>query len=177
MGAGRQASRARRLPVRSGGGLYIQGVGSKLGVELTNGWANADDTPAWSPDGSKIVFARTAGGRARPYLIRPNGRDLAQLTTISARNPSWSPDGKRLVFDDGRRIAVINADGTGQRYLTRPSGVDAEPAWSPDGRTIAFTRYKSASSQDGDIWLMTPTGAKQRLFVKSASQPAWKPTR
>jgi TolB protein len=158
----------------SGGGLYIRGVGSKVSVDLTNEWANADDTPAWSPDGSRIAFTRSNEGQTRLYLIGPNGHNLTQLARISAKNPSWSPDGKRLVFDDGHRIAVINADGTGLHYLTHGSRVDTEPAWSLDGRTIAFARSRSASSQASDIWLMTPTGAKQRLFVKNGSQPAWK---
>ena len=39
---------------------------------------------------------------------------------------------------------------------------------------IAFERRASAQSERSDIWLMTPTGTKQRLFVKKAGQPVWK---
>jgi eukaryotic-like serine/threonine-protein kinase len=135
--------------------------------------------PAWAPDGSRIAFTRTeiGGGRSAIggiYVIQPNGKSLRRLTPVPARNTSWSPDGKRLVFDDGRRIGMIDAAGSGLRYLTQPKGVDADPAWSPDGRTIAFVRYASLKSKTGDIWLMTPTGAHQRLFIRNGGQPAWK---
>ena len=72
------------------------------------------------------------------------------------------------MFDNGHRIAVINADGTGLRYLTNSKTGDTDPAWSPDGRWIAFVRH-------GDLWLMDANGASQRLLVRNATQPAWKP--
>jgi Tol biopolymer transport system component len=32
----------------------------------------------------------------------------------------------------------VNADGTGERLLTRGGWDDSIPTWSPDGRWIAF---------------------------------------
>ena len=159
-----------------GGWIHIQGVGSKLDVQLTPDSKPFDDNPAWSPDGSKIAFARTLRGERRLYVIRPDGRGLKRLTTVTGHNPSWSPDGTRLVFDDGRRIAVINADGSGLRYLTALSvNVNVNPAWSPHGATIAFSHLASAESELSDIWLMNPNGSNQRLFVKNGGMSAWKP--
>ena len=162
-----------------GGGLYIRGVGLKADKELTpevmDARASFDDHPAWSPDGSKIAFARTLRRQTGLYVIRPDGRGLRRLATVSGRNPSWSPDSRRLGFDDGRRIAVINTDGSALRYLTALSAsVNTDPAWSPDGKTIAFSHHASAKSKVSDIWLMNSDGGNQRLFVKNGSQAAWK---
>jgi TolB protein len=35
-------------------------------------------------------------------------------------------------------VFVMNADGSGQRNLSRRSGLDGGPAWSPGGGLIAF---------------------------------------
>ena len=111
-------------------------------------------------------------------MIQPNGHVLRRLSQVDGHSPSWSPDGKRLAFDDGRRIGIINADGSGLRYLTHPKGRDVEPAWSPDGHTIAFVRYATAQPRHGvgpNIWLMNTHGGDQRLFIKHGALPAWKP--
>ncbi len=34
----------------------------------------------------------------------------------------------------------MNADGSGQRRLTREGAPNFNPAWSPDGQRIAFER-------------------------------------
>ena len=128
-----------------------------------------DNTPAWSPDGSKIAFARSTRSGTRLYVIQPNGRGLRRLTTVPAFNPSWSPDSKRLVFDTGRRIAVVNDDGGHLQYLTQPPGdaKDVDPAWSPDGRSIAFVRR-------GNIWIKRLDEGSARLLIKNALEPAWR---
>ena len=40
----------------------------------------------------------------------------------------------------------MNADGSGQRRLTRSTTADIFPAWSPDGRKIAFDGGGPAST-------------------------------
>jgi Tol biopolymer transport system component len=59
----------------------------------------------------------------------------------------------------------MNADGSGQRSLTRHPAFDANPAWSPDGRKIAFV-----SNRDGGygIYVMNADGSgQQRLAQRS----------
>ena len=64
--------------------------------------------------------------------------------------PAWSPDGRKIAFvsdrDGNSEIYVMNADGSGQRRLTRNPAYDADPAWSPDGRTIAFVTTATATT-------------------------------
>jgi Tol biopolymer transport system component len=72
-------------------------------------------------------------------------------------------------------VYVMNADGSGQRRLTRNSADDAEPAWSPDGRSIAFE-----SDRDGnfDVYLMNADGRELRKLTRNpaaGAEPGWSP--
>jgi TolB protein len=68
---------------------------------------------------------------------------VAALTAVaSATMPG--KNGKivfRVALGHPARLEIVNADGTGERRLTRTKGVnDSHPDWSPDGSTIAFQR-------------------------------------
>lgn len=79
--------------------------------------------------------------------------------------PAWSPDSTQIAFFNGfeeaganrttpdvRKLAVINADGSGKRYLTHcdvttssisdsksPGSCADDPNWAPDGRWILYS--------------------------------------
>jgi len=57
-------------------------------VQLTDGGNNTG--PTWSPDGSWIAFSSMRDGDFEIYVIRPDGRDLLQLTYNSAMD-DWQP--------------------------------------------------------------------------------------
>lgn len=89
--------------------------------------------PKWSPDGTKL--AMTSGTEI--YTLGADGRNPVRIATGQA--PDWSPDGTQLAFtakQGSTYIAVVNADGTGQRGL---GNYGHTPSWSPDGRKITFT--------------------------------------
>jgi dipeptidyl aminopeptidase/acylaminoacyl peptidase len=120
-------------------------------MNLTND-AVFDYAPAWSPNGSKIVFEVYDGNDNDLFVINWDGSGRTQITdnTVNAGGAEWSPDGTKLAFHQGtvgeHEIFVMNADGTGApTNITNSPGDDLAPAWSPDGSRIAF-----ASQRDGD---------------------------
>lgn len=159
---------------------------------LTNAPNVEDVDPAWRPDGQQIAFARGDTRGWRLYLMSADGRRLRAISPrfSDARTVAWSPDGRRLAFawlplhlpttgSISEQIAVINADGSGLRVLTRNTtfkGGAAHPAWSPDGRTILFSaRMSSAERAQADVWSIRPNGSGLRRRIVDARDPAWSP--
>ncbi len=126
-----------------------------------------DLSPAWSPDGSRLLFTRVTldnTNQAAPkastalYLV-PSGGGAATAVANAADGytADWSPDGTKIVFaalpaattanpdPDSGPLVVVNADGTGGRTTLGPVGL--MPAWSPDGTTIA---YATVTARDSD---------------------------
>jgi Tol biopolymer transport system component len=150
----------------------------------------SDESPAWSPDGTKIAFvssrgrrrALEGGGQApiwRIVVMNTDGSGQHVLIRNSSRGGhpvTWSPDGKTLAFVRGLpatgtlAIYVMKSDGTGQKRLTDPHVNSFDPAWSPDGTKIAFT---SDRGMDNGIYIMSPDGSRQRLTHDGGESAAW----
>ncbi len=90
--------------------------------------------------------------------------------------PAWSPDGQTIAFerfsgDWYADIYAVNADGSGERELTRDVQV---LRWSPDGRQIAFQRDRSG---DWEVHVMNADGSGERRLTHGGGiVPAWSPT-
>ena len=97
--------------------------------------------PAWSPDGTRIVFDSNPSPGSPPadlWVVKPDGSGLVNLTRSPGYNEfaAWSPDGGRIAFvssrDGDEEIYVMNADGSEPTRLTHSPGSDWVPSWSPD---------------------------------------------
>src|SRR5580765_5033789 len=56
-------------------------------------YKGTNSAPAWSPDGSQLVFSSSMGGNPELYSINANGGGLKRLTFANgaSTSPSWNP--------------------------------------------------------------------------------------
>ena len=95
--------------------MVLDGTATRALTPLRDGVF--DLSPAWSPDGSMLAFARTTlkGRRWRSEIVTREMASGAERTLVRVRV--------------GRRFEQVG-----------------EPAWSPDGSTIAYTLQASTAS-------------------------------
>jgi Tol biopolymer transport system component len=134
-----------------------------------------DQDPAWSPDGSRIVYdSDKAGTGVDLYSINADGTGEARLTsTGNAYDAKFAPNGTTIAFEGlqpnhgGNDVFVMNADGTGQTQLTTDLADDELPTWSPDGSRIAFDSNRSGSY---DLYVMNANGSGVTPLTSGPSQ-------
>jgi len=93
-----------------------------------------DQTPDWSPDGSKISFA--AGDPGDILVMNGDGSDQHVVVDGPADDfgTSWSPDGRFIAFlrfDDRNNRYVDLADGS--VHVVSGMALQSVPAWQPRG--------------------------------------------
>ena len=94
-----------------------------------------DMLPAWSPDHTRIAFARKARP-TKPSIWVMTASGASQHRLRFGTHPSWSPNGSHLVFERDGVIYTMTEHGRGLRRITRGT----RPVWAPRGRKIAFER-------------------------------------
>ncbi|CAN8101586.1 unnamed protein product [Discula destructiva] len=140
-------------------GLKIYNLTTASITNLTDGW---DTTPGWSPDGSKIVFARNGNwtyeygnrwyaDRYDVWTINPDGTEATALTTSGANDAHavWTADNK-IAYNSGMygfrdecslfdstfqpygQIMIMDKDGSNKRMLTDTMWEDSMPLYVPN---------------------------------------------
>ncbi len=131
-------------------------VGSEFGggaTQLTFG-DTRHSHPAWSPDRTKVAYARSVtGAGARDIYVRDlitgNELQLTNTATEDEDRPTWSPDGSEIAYGQAanatpgtqRDIFIRPSGGGAPRDLAVASTLDEDrPVWSPDGQFIYYAR-------------------------------------
>ena len=151
--------------------------------------------PAWSPDGSMLVYtsAPYAGSdcKACALTLRIAHADGTHSTPVTSHGAgiydngaAWSPDGTTIAFvrgtsDTPGRLYTVHPDGSAVTPMSTTLHASA-PSWSPDGATIAF----ASTTGDGvGILAIDVAGGPVRTEVATPSgevtsdlhDPAWSP--
>jgi serine/threonine protein kinase/Tol biopolymer transport system component len=153
--------------VRGDFDIYLQRIGAKKTINLTEGSREDDTEATFSPDGTRIAFrsGRNGGGI---FLMSETGESVKQLTNFGY-NPAWSPDGKEIACAEDdvvlpgvrakipSRMWVVNV-ATGESRLIS-EGDAVTPSWSPNGKRIIYGAT--------GLWTMRPDGSDVKPLFKN----------
>ena len=151
--------------------LVVRADGSGL-MPLTNDPIR-DRTPYWSPDGGRILFVSNRSGKYEIWTIRPDGRDLAQITNLPDQPvyyPFWSPNGKQIgfnYFSYGTALLDLLHARPSPRLLPPAEGRNtfAGEAWSRDGRFLSGALLRPDGSRSPGIVLWSFEKATYRRLT------------
>jgi eukaryotic-like serine/threonine-protein kinase len=141
---------------REGGGIFVMGRTGESVRRITD----SGFSPAWSPDGTRLVFATS--------FPAPFNRSFSELwivtlatgekrrlsSVVEGAQPSWSPHGQRIAYwttsGEGqpvsqRDIWTVAASGGAPISVTSDAALDINPVWSPDGRFLYFSSDRGGS--------------------------------
>ena len=163
------------------GNVEIQIVPAAGGAPVLVSAPGAESVPAWSPDCTRIAFARfdLDNDRSDIWVIDADGTNRRQVTTGTGFDTGidWAPDGDTLAIMSDRggdaEIVLVDVDGNAERQLTDNTVGDTWPRWSPDGSEIAFARRVNERKQ---IFVMDASGENEVQLTtgtRGGEFPVW----
>jgi Tol biopolymer transport system component/imidazolonepropionase-like amidohydrolase len=184
------SSDGKRLVFEALNQLWLMEIGGSA-TELTND-GYYKQTPAWSPDGTRIAYSSDKNGTANVYILDLATRSETRLTNLheaAALDPAWSPDGKQIAFQTQEgTVHVADVASGASREVIRTTFEPGRPSWSKNGKTLslavlrAYTkRYREGTSliltadlQTGKQVLTEPAPYKS-ITTRSIDGPIYSP--
>lgn len=162
-----------------------------LGIDLSGSLQN----PAFSPDGTSIVFTRFRDGynqgKSDLYIYNLETKKLSPLVSDGAGNvnlpgSAWNAAINSVVFSSEREphdeIFFISATGTTGdeiKITNRQKKQSYEPTFSPDGKWIVFESHAIDVENDGMITKYKIDGSSEYIDLTTSNanckQPNWSP--
>jgi len=128
-----------------------------------------------------IAFQVQTAAGFQIYTVRPNGKDLRQITFLEgdAVAAAWSSDGRMIVFEHDApgqcgNIAIMNADGTGIVEFVASNACEVDPTFTRDGNRIIFDRLDLVTNDEA-FWSMDLSGGDRHRIGLCCADPTVSP--
>ncbi|MFH1742706.1 MAG: DPP IV N-terminal domain-containing protein [bacterium] len=151
----------------------VRADGSEMRQLTTASDDENDVDPAFSPDGSKILFTSTRGGTVGIWKMSLNHEEPERL--CDGDQAEWSPDGKKIVFRRNEKLFIRDLAQQNEKQITPDEWPHCSgPSWSPDNNTIAFASRWDAGN--GIFVVPADGGLPTKVYdKKGACEPHWSP--
>jgi Tol biopolymer transport system component len=181
---GKRIAFTRVDPGTLAGQIWTMKMDGSDQTDVSNDLASASESvPAWSEDGSSILFVSQAagspvfGGSGSIWIRRANGTGTPRQVTSGPfdSNPAMSPDGDLIAFtrinfvEQARDLIVTKADGSGAPMNL---GKGSKPDWSPDSQRLVYGQGGTGPIMVVNI---SDPSNKQVLAGFGNEAPAWSP--
>lgn len=151
--------------------IWLAAADGSSGLRRFTAGDKTDADPRWSPDGSRLAFTSSRGGKvAQLYVMPVAGGEPRKLTSLKedVTQPEWSPDGSTIVFVARVRDAAYDEEDEKRRpprRFTRLQYKLDSVGWTGDRRQHLFTVKADGSGEP----LQLTSGDHED------SSPAWSP--
>ena len=147
-------------------------------------FTGTNSSPAWSPDGTQLMFMSSMHGDPELFTSDLNGRNLKRITYSAGvdTSPAWNPKtGQLVAFVSDRggipQLYIMNADGSNtERVILEDMGYVIDPAWSPNGQLLAFSWRRPTGNYD--MYVMDIATRRLVELTRDAGRnerPCWAP--
>jgi TolB protein len=147
----------------AGGNPQIRIHSSDGGRRLTflNPVSSVVETPEFTPDGKRLMFAATVDGWVQLCIADIDGGNMQRISHVRAIevSPKINPKtGSDILFISGRsgrqQLWRMNSEYADLERLTSGEGDVSNPSWSPDGNAIAFAWTRGYEPGNFNIFVM-----------------------
>jgi Tol biopolymer transport system component/DNA-binding winged helix-turn-helix (wHTH) protein len=149
-------------------------------VLLSNG--NWNRSPAWHPDGRRLVFNSGQWGRQRLWTLAIDNPLAARPIVgagVDAQQPAFSPEGDVLFtrWFFRQQIWILPLAGPGRaggelRPLFTSTRADSQPRVTPDGKHVVFQSDRTGAFE---VWISRIDGSDVRKVTSFGGAPAGGP--
>ena len=157
--------------------IFTVGVDGSNLVQVTSGSYGEFD-PAWSPDGSYLVFSQNVSGS----IVAQNCCRLARVELATGAinvltdsngtmRPSYSPGGGLIAFDNYSGVFTMPSGG-GNTTLRAVGGYDA--SFSPDGSSLVFLTTVGTTTSIQTVKLSTGEVKTVYSTTRTIEDPLWR---
>ena len=156
---GRQLVVGRRDAQSDNLDLWLVDIERKAETRFTFG-RGREASPAYSPDGARIVYSSSTNDALQLYTKRTDGTGAEEALGIRGSSPHWSPDGRHILYQTSD--ANLNFD------------LWAAPL--AGGQPVSVARTSTANGRDGFHptaagWPTIPPSRGGARFGSSRSHP------
>jgi dipeptidyl aminopeptidase/acylaminoacyl peptidase len=138
--------------------------------------------PRVSPDGNRVIVARTLQGNQDLWLVEGTRMDRFTFDAATDDISIWSPDGLRIVFTSTRTGGgdlyekLASGAGREERFVASDE-VKTPSSWSRDGRFILF--HSTDPQTSSDLWVASvgdrpsELSGKAAVLLKTPAREVW----